>query len=219
MPPTAAPTGLLPSLLVPEPLPGRAAAAREARAARRLEVLWRARRLAAEDYAAGLSADPPPAVVPPSFAEFHDLFAAQLADQRTLAALNLGEPGTPGGPVRWDDPRLGPLWPDGPPAWYAAAEVACRERGAELTSPPADEAAGDWLTDDVLTQIAGVEWLKREEEAGRLRPYRGQYVVAANHTILGHDPALLQARRAAAAAAARAGIPEGHLADYFVSSP
>ena len=59
---------------------------------------------------------------------FDDQTSLQVAaDIKKLLDLKLGKPREPGEPIRWNDSRLGPLWPDGPPKWYVDAEQACRE--------------------------------------------------------------------------------------------
>lgn len=39
-------------------------------------------------------------------------------------------------PTGWDDPRLGPLWPDGLPEWHARAERELRDLQQRLANRP-----------------------------------------------------------------------------------
>src|SRR5437588_8008761 len=95
-------------------LPLRALVAFTLRCTKRVEPLFRLAQLRAEAYSAGLDVSMirchggvPSAAYAAFAAEAHTDADADIAK---LLSLNLGKPGEPGEPIRWNDPRLGPLW-------------------------------------------------------------------------------------------------------------
>ena len=148
------------------------------------------------------------ALVDPATAE------AALADLVRLRTLDLGNPDEPGRPVRWNDPRLGPLWPAGEPAWFTEAVRLCRELDDRLRSLPAPDAPPD---DPIF--VAQVEqWVKAQQlhNEGKFDAYRGEYVIFWNGTVFGHSRDLCQVLVEAEEAAARRGLTPDQLIHYFV---
>lgn len=61
--------------------------------------------------------------------------------------------------------------------------------GVPSVELPHVELAEDGLppfSPEALASLRELDWLDAEYNAGRLRPYIGEYVVSANHTILAH---------------------------------
>jgi hypothetical protein len=140
--------------------------------------------------------------------------AAADTDLQKLLDLNLGKPGEPGEPIRWNDPRLGPLWPDGEPEWYTAAERACRELEDELRNLPEPSAGPS----DPVLEAQFEEWRKLDVlyNEGKLNKYRGEYVIWADGEIFAHGRHLLNVRLQAEELAGAKGITPNQLIDYFV---
>ena len=139
---------------------------------------------------------------------------AAVADLKRLLELNLGKTGEPGEPIRWNDPRLGPLWPHGEPQWYTQAiqafsELEERLRGLPLPNSPPDPPA-------LLAQMQ--EWAKAEQfdNEGKFNEYRGEYVFFSNGIIFGHGRNLADLRPLAEEKAAAAGVPPERVVNYFV---
>jgi hypothetical protein len=140
--------------------------------------------------------------------------AAVAADIVKLGSLNLGRPGEPGEPIRWNDPRLGPLWPDGPPDWYVRAEQACRDLEDQLRNLPNPNE--EPLHPIIIAQLEDHAWLDQLWSDGELDDYRGEFVIAAERTIFAHGRNLLKTRQRAEKKAQKQGIPPERLTDYFV---
>lgn len=138
---------------------------------------------------------------------------AAVADIATVRALGLGAPGELGLPVRWDDPRLGPLWPNGEPEWYTEVVAACADLEAQLRRVP-DTSAPPTAADAPDATCADREWLDQLKGAGKLVEYRGQYVIAAEKSILAHGRRLADVRSEAERTARAKNIP----VDRFVLS-
>ncbi len=139
---------------------------------------------------------------------------ALVVDLKTLLSLNLGKPGEPGEPIRWNDPRLGPLWPHGEPEWYAKALQACRELEDQLRRLPLPGSPPD----DPRLVAQMEQWWKAEQldNEGKFNEYRGEYVFFSDGVIFGHGRNLADLRPVAEAKAAAVGIPPERLVDYFV---
>ncbi len=139
------------------------------------------------------------------------------ADVATLLTLNLGAPGELGQPTRWDDPRLGPLWPQGEPAWYTEVVAACEDLERRLLTAPVapSEPSPSAAVVERRKARAALEQLHRD---GRFAAFVGEYVVfrtddlAPDH-MLAHGPSLFAVRREAERTAAA-----DLLVDYFVPS-
>lgn len=140
--------------------------------------------------------------------------AAANIDVKKLRSLNLGQPGEPGEPIRWNDPRLGPLWPNGEPQWYTEAVQACRELEEKLRTLPDPDTPQ--LDPVLLAHFEDRAWLDQLQSEGKLSDYRGQYVIAAEREIFSHGSNLMKARRTAEKKAAQKNIPPARLVDYFV---
>jgi hypothetical protein len=143
-----------------------------------------------------------------------DITAAVFADIATLRALKLGKPGEPGEPIRWNDSRLGPLWPNGEPEWYTKAVQVCCELEEQLRDLPDPNAPPD----DPAFVAHAMEYLKAEQwyNEGKFDEYRGEYVFFSDGIIFGHGRNLADLRPIAEEKAAAAGIPPERLVDYFV---
>ena len=57
---------------------------------------------------------------------------------------------------------------------------------AQPPPPPLAEDGLPPFSEESLARFRERDWLDAEYNAGRLRPYIGEYVVSANHTILAH---------------------------------
>jgi hypothetical protein len=137
-----------------------------------------------------------------------------LLDLMRLLRLKLGGPNEPGEPIRWNDPRLGPLWADGPPEWHVKAGQACRELEEQLRTLPNPNAPPD----DPALLAQAAEYLKAEQWycEGKFNAYRGEYVFFSDGVIYGHGRNLADLRPLAEEKAAAVGIPPERLVDYFV---
>jgi len=191
-------------------LPRRAMAAFKVRAAKRIEVIVRLPAKLEEAIAAGLE-------VPVWTLDSNitaDTLAPAVADITKLLQLHLGKPSELGEPIRWNDPRLGPLWPDGPPAWHVEAEKLLRELENTIADLPAPDRAP--LAPSVKAQLATIRWLDKQLNLGVLDKYSGEYVLAANEQILAHGTYLGKVRKAAEKKAKALQIPTEVIAVYFV---
>jgi hypothetical protein len=135
-------------------------------------------------------------------------------DLKNLLDLKLGNPNELGEPIPWNDPRLGPLWPGGPPEWYIEAENECRELEERLRNTPDIKA----LPNDPLLGPHRAEWLKLDElyNEGKLNEYRGEYVIWGDGKVFAHGRHLLNIRLQAEELAGSKGINPNQLIDYFV---
>jgi hypothetical protein len=143
-----------------------------------------------------------------------DFEATRDSDLSKFLELNLGKPGEPGQPIRWNDPRLGPLWPQGEPEWYTQAVRACRELEEKLRSLPDPNAP--LLPWYIVAQMEDRAWLDQLQTEGKLEVYRGEFVIAAEKVIYAHGRSLLKAREKAEQKAQKQGVPTERLTDYFV---
>lgn len=217
-------------------LPRRAVVAFTLRRDKRHEVLRRYSRLEAEAYCGGLEIDRLRAVDwmirhSTSFRlmEFYADYVCQTFSDRDkdpmsitaagkdiqkLLDLKLGKPGEEGEPIRWNDPRLGPLWPDGPPQWYTETEQACRKLEGELRNMPDPDTPPD---DPLLeSQIEDRAWLDQLRGEGKLDKYRGEYVIAAEKQIFAHGRNLVKVHPLAEKKAQAKGITAERLILYFM---
>ena len=112
---------------------------------------------------------------------------------------------------RWDDPRLGPLWPEGAPAWHTKAERELRELKDEIANRPDPFAPP--VGAEKLAQIKDFNFLSGLHRRGGLDGFGGSYVIAFREQIVGHGRDLAAAR---AEVAARLGVPETRLATTYV---
>lgn len=197
-------------------LPRRANAAFKVRKAKRLEVIVRLQAKLEEAIAAGIEV--PSLTLDSRLGEIatEDLISHANADLTKLLQLNLGKPGELGEPIRWNDPRLGPLWPDGPPPWYVEAEKQLRELENRIADLPTPGRAP--IAPSVLAQLATIRWLDKQFDLGVLDKYMGQYVLAANEQILAHGTYLGKVRKAAEKKAKALQIPSEVIAVYSVPS-
>jgi hypothetical protein len=142
------------------------------------------------------------------------IYTAANADLKKLLDLKLGKPGEHGEPIRWNDPRLGPLWPKGEPEWYVKAQQKCRELEEQLRNLPDPNAPPD----DPLFIAQWEAWRKLDvmRDEGKLNEYRGEYVIWSNGTIFAHGRNLLKVRLQAEELAGAKGINPDQLLDYFV---
>ena len=111
----------------------------------------------------------------------------------------------------WDDPRLGPLWPDGPPEWHQKAEQLLRELKDKLANRPDPFAPP--VSNEKLTQIKDANFLSALHRRGELDQFSGCHVIAYREQIVGHGRDLAAVR---AEVAGRLGVPETRLATTFV---
>jgi hypothetical protein len=86
---------------------------------------------------------------------------------------------------------------------------------------PPVELAEDGLppfSEESLARFRELDWLDQQYNLGTLRPYIGEYVVSANHTILSHHRRMDHAIQAAELKANELGIPLEVLTVYNVPS-
>jgi hypothetical protein len=203
-------------------LPLRAIAAFNLRCEKRREPLQRLKQLQMEAFAGGVTGyNGSASNGKPSTLDFitaitaRDAELAAATDLKIILNLNLGKPGDLGEPIRWDDPRLGPLWPDGVSESSVKVERECRdleEKLNQLSSPSGTQ-------DDVELHPQIGEWRRLEAmyTEGRLDEYRGEFVIWANGEIFAHGRKLLSVRLQAEKLAEAKGISPDHLINYFVA--
>ena len=73
------------------------------------------------------------------------------------------------------------------------------------------------LPDYILSQLADRAWLDGLQNAGELERYNGEFVIAADRTILAHHADLRDARQEAEQKATERGIPHERLTNYYLS--
>jgi hypothetical protein len=136
------------------------------------------------------------------------------ADLERFRELNLGVPGELGQPIRWNDPRLGPLWPHGEPKWYTEVVALCRELEEKIRCAPDPNAPPD----DPAFLAHMEQWREAErlDNEGKFDAYRGEYVFFAHGQVLGHSRSLVSERLLAEAKAVELGIPPEHVVNYFI---
>lgn len=135
-------------------------------------------------------------------------------DLAKMLELNLGAPGELGAPIRWNDPRLGPLWPHGEPQWYTEVVALCRELEEKIRCAPDPNAPPD----DPAFLAHMEQWLEAERwrNEGKFDAYCGEYVFFSHGRVFGHSRNLARERPLAEAKAAALGIPPELVVDYFV---
>ena len=143
-----------------------------------------------------------------------DLVNIPKIDFAKLAALNLGAAGEPGQPIRWNDPRLGPLWPHGEPTWYTEVVALCRELEEKIRCAPDPNAPPP--PPFAEEQAEDRSWLAQLQTEGKLKKYRGKYVIAANKEILAAGRSLVKVHPKAEKLAEKKGIDVGRLVLHFV---
>jgi hypothetical protein len=172
---------------------------------------------AADGYAANRAADAAVDAAVISSSICSDLTAAPDSTAWNAASLDVvrlrelltSEPTTR--PTGWDDPRLGPIWPDGPPAWHRKAEEEVRklkERLASRFAPPAED-----VPPEVSSQMADVQLLTDMQNRGELEPYAGGYVAVLNLAVVGHG---LSATALIDEMSARFRVPPARVAVQYV---
>ena len=124
-----------------------------------------------------------------------DIGTADTSDLMKLLSLNLGKPGTLGEPIRWNDSRLGPLWPDGPPEWHVKAEKMCRELEEQLRDLP-DPSQPPLSPEMKAREFDAFEQLDKQYTSGSLAKYAGGYVISDGETVFAHGRNLQKAQRA-----------------------
>jgi len=204
-------------------LPLRAIAAFKLRCEKRREPLQRLKQLQLEMFAVGVTGYNSSAMngkpATPGLLTVADRARdeeiAASSDLKNLLNLKLGKSGELGEPIRWNDPRLGSLWPDGTSECYAKVERARQEledKLKQLSNPnePNEDA-------ELHPQIG--EWRKLEEmfTEGKLNEYRGEFIIWANGEVFGHGRKLLSVRLQAEKMAEARGISPDQLINYFVS--
>jgi len=111
----------------------------------------------------------------------------------------------------WDDPRLGPLWPDGPPEWHRKGERQIRELKDKLDGRP--DPGEPPIPDEMLAQMQDARELTEKYNRGELTAYRGNHVLIYRGQIVGHGPDLSAVRKEVAE---RIGVPAVRLVTTFV---
>jgi hypothetical protein len=192
-------------------LPQRATVAFALRCAKRGEPLVRLHSLLADAYSVGLDVGQVKRCDGCSDDASAD---AATADLHKLRALNLGAHGEPGQPIRWNDPRLGPLWPNGEPKWYSEAVQACRDLEERIRTAPDPNAPPP---DPALEELFEVrKWLSQLESEGKLDKYRGKYIIAVEKQILASGRDLVRVHPKAEKVAKAKGISLERLVLHFV---
>ena len=200
-------------------LPRRAVVGFSLRCAKRVEPALKLAQVLPDAYSAGIDISAirrhgPFAAYAYAYAYAAADAAAAAADLGKLLALNLGRPGEPGEPIRWNDPRLGPLWPDGEPLWYVEAQQACRELEEKLANLPDPNAPP--LSPVTLARFDNRGLLDDMWEEGKLKEYEGEYVISDGTTIFAHGKHLLSVWEQAQVAVTAAGKQPELLTEYYV---
>jgi hypothetical protein len=138
--------------------------------------------------------------------------AAAYADVNKLRTLNLGQRGKSGQPIRWNDPRLGPLWPNGEPKWYTEVVQLCDTLEKQLRALPDPNRPP--LDAQIVSRLRVRDQLDQMLREGKLAEYVGEYVVFAKGQICGHGATLVEARKNATANHPDADVHQ--LVDYYV---
>jgi hypothetical protein len=111
----------------------------------------------------------------------------------------------------WDDPRLGPLWPDGAPEWHQQLEREVAEMRAKLAARPDPFAPP--IPDETRRKLDDHRKLNELGDQGAFKDCRGQYVFVYNGEFVGHGAELGEARRQAAE---KLGVPPSSLVYRYV---
>jgi hypothetical protein len=111
----------------------------------------------------------------------------------------------------WDDPRLGPLWPDGPVEWASALEQQLREWKQKLANRPNPFAPP--ISEETRKQFADHQAINELATQGAFDGFRGEYVVVFDGKLVGHGPDLKVVRQEAAE---KCGVPLSRLAYRFI---
>lgn len=113
--------------------------------------------------------------------------------------------------IGWDDPRLGPVWPEGVPEWHQKLEDEIRELKAKLADRP--DPMVPPISDEKVATIRDWDYLSNLHRTGKLDDLAGNYVLAYREDIVGSGRDLTAIR---ADAAARLNVPESRIAVTFV---
>jgi hypothetical protein len=111
----------------------------------------------------------------------------------------------------WDDPRLGPLWPEGAPEWHKKAEQELRELKAKLANRPDPFASP--IPDGTRRQLVDLRKIDELAKQGAFQDLHGQYVLVYDGQLVGHGPDLGEARQLAAE---KCGVPLSHLVYRYI---
>jgi len=142
------------------------------------------------------------------------LEAIAISDIQTISCLNLGRPSEAGLPLQWNDTRLGPLWPNGPPAWHIRAEEVCRELENDLQNLPDTNLSP--LSPESIARLEDRAKLDQMWSDGKLERYRGQVLIYAEDTIFAHGQTLDAIVDEAEKKAQAKGVSPDRLVYYFV---
>lgn len=136
-----------------------------------------------------------------------NLWNAASLDFARLKQLQGAQPSLTG----WDDPRLGPLWPDGAPEWHRQLEREVAEMRAKLDARPDPFAPP--IPDETRRKLDDHRKLNELGDQGAFKDCRGQYVFVYNGEFVGHGAELGEARRQAAE---KLGVPPSSLVYRYV---
>lgn len=132
---------------------------------------------------------------------------AASVDLARLKQLSNAQPPLTG----WDDPRLGPLWPEGAPEWHKQLEREIAEMRAKLDARPDPFAPP--IPDETRRKLDDHRKLNELGDQGAFKDCRGQYVFVYNGEFVGHGTELGEARRQAAE---KLGVPPSSLVYRYV---
>ena len=113
--------------------------------------------------------------------------------------------------IGWDDPRLGPLWPDGVPEWHKKAEQELRELKEKLANRPDPFAPP--IPEETRRQLADLRKINELAEQGAFKDLHREYVLVYDGQLVGHGPDLAEARQLAAE---KCGVPLSQLVYRYI---
>lgn len=118
---------------------------------------------------------------------------------------------------------FGPLWPEGEPAWAAAAlshvgsqrHHLPRVLDLPMNPLPASEPSELFLelNDEGKAALADENWIDEQYDLGTFDQFKGHYIAVVNKTVLGHDKKLKKLRSDVSAAT---GIPVNRIVTALI---